>query len=256
MKTLKPTLWAALILAASSTTMALPVSMTEITIYDGDGTGSGYAQEDQETEPGTINDQSWDIESFFSYGTNQIGIISGFNLTNNLGGDRRSGDIFIDINGDHVAGNATGPNGQTNVANTFGYDYVLDINWSNNTYNAIQLAPGAIVTTTTTYGINYGSNPWAYVSGGTLLGSGSFTTQSGLSDAQTGKTGGTHNAAFGFDLSFLASNTNYVVHFTQSCGNDNLMGQSTTSEVPVPAAAWLMGSSLLGLVGLKRRKVK
>ena len=27
-----------------------------------------------------------------------------------------------------------------------------------------------------------------------------------------------------------------------------------TSEVPVPAAAWLFGSALLGLVGVKRRK--
>ena len=34
----------------------------------------------------------------------------------------------------------------------------------------------------------------------------------------------------------------------------NLDGSFAVSQVPVPAAAWLFGSALLGLVGLKRRK--
>ena len=247
-------LLAALILAVPGVVLALPVSFTEITIYDGDGTGSGFAQEDQETEPGTINDQTWDLESFISYGSNQIGMIGGFNFFNNDGGDRRPGDIFIDINGSYIPGNATGVDGNTNVPNTFGYEYVLDIDWTGLTYDVLQLSPSSIVQTAA-YGINYGSSPWLYISGGSLLGSGySFTGESGLTDAQTGKLGGSHNAALGFDLSFLGVNSNYVVHFTTACGNDNLMGSGgTNTTVPAPAAVWLLGGAFGVLGGLRRR---
>jgi len=243
-----------LLLAVPGATLALPLSYTEITIYDGDGTGSGFAQEDQETEPGTVNDQSWDLESFISYGTNLIGIIGGFDFFNNLGGDRRPGDIFVDIDGSYIAGNVTGTDGNTNVPNSFGYEYVMDIDWSSLTYDVLQLSPSSIVQTAA-YGINYGSSPWLYISGGSLLGSGySFTGESGLTDVQTGKLGGTHNAALGFDLSFLGLNSNYTVHFTFACGNDNLMGSSGTSTlVPVPAAAWLLVSAL-GLLALLGRR--
>jgi hypothetical protein len=86
----------------------------------------------------------------------------------------------------------------------------------------------------------------------------SFTGESGLTNAQAGQSGGQgtganiHYAAYGFDLSFLAPGTNFVAHFTSSCGNDNLMGSSTV--VPVPAALWLFGGAL-GALGLLRRRV-
>jgi hypothetical protein len=35
---------------------------------------------------------------------------------------------------------------------------------------------------------------------------------------------------------------------------NKVTGTSTLNPVPVPAAAWLLGSGLLGLVGLRRRK--
>jgi hypothetical protein len=40
-------------------------------------------------------------------------------------------------------------------------------------------------------------------------------------------------------------------HWTMSCGNDTIEG-----VVPVPAAVWLFGSGLLGLVGFARRRNK
>ena len=253
---------AAVLLAVSSTALSLPLSRTDITIYDGDSsaaTGWEGMQEDDETEPGTVHDQSWDLEGFFTSGSNQLGMIGGYDFFNNLGGDRRPGDIFIDINGGIIAGNATGSNGNVNVNNTFGYEYALDIDWVNLTYNIIQLSPGVIVTTTVNYGINAGSNPWVYVSGGTNIGSGSFIKEINLTNAQSGKSGGTgagannHYAAYGFDLNFLGAGTAFTSHFTASCGNDNLMGSSTV--VPVPAAAWLFGSAI-GVMGLLRRRVR
>jgi hypothetical protein len=254
MATFRRAFLAALLLAGPGVALALPVSYSEITIYDGDGSGSGFAQEDQETEPGTVNDQSWDLESFISYGTSQIGIIGGYDFFNNLGGDRRPGDIFVDIDGNYIAGNAAGADGNTNVPNTFGYEYVLDIDWTSLTYDVLQLSTSSVVQTAA-YGVNYGSSPWLYISGGSLLGSGySFTGESGLTDLQTGKLGGSHNAALGFDLGFLGLNSSYVVHFTSACGNDNLMGSGGTSTlVPVPAAVWLLASAL-GLLAMLRRR--
>ena len=259
MSTLQRFFSVAILLAASASVMALPVSRTNITIYDGDSsapTGWAGMQEDDETEPGTVQTQMWDLESFFTYGSNQLGMIGGYNFFNTNGGDERPGDIFIDIDGGIVPGNATGGGGNVNVADDFGYEYALDIDWVNLTYNVIQLSPGVIVTTVVNYGINYGSNPWRYVSGGSVIGSGSFTGDSGLTNAQSGHSGGqgagldVHYAAYGFDLSFLGA-TPFTSHFTAACGNDNLMG----STVPVPAAVWLFGSAI-GALGLLRRRAR
>lgn len=64
----------------------------------------------------------------------------------------------------------------------------------------------------------------------------------------------------GFDLAAFGYTADQAVQFTaawtMSCGNDNVWGDATaegTSEVPVPAAAWLFGSALLGLAGVKRK---
>lgn len=43
----------------------------------------------------------------------------------------------------------------------------------------------------------------------------------------------------------------YAVHFI---GSINPVNTAVVSQVPVPAAAWLLGSGLLGLVGVARRK--
>ena len=261
MSTLQRFLSAAVLLAASGSVMALPLSRTDITIYDGDSSGpTGWSgtQEDDETEPGTVQTQMWDLESFFSYGSNQLGMIGGYDFFNTNGGDERPGDIFIDIDGGIVPGSATGSGGNINVASTFGYEYALDIDWVNLTYNVIQLSPGVIVTTSVNYAINGGSDPWRYVSGGSLIGSGSFSGDSGLTNAQSGQSGGqgagvdVHYAAFGFDLSFLGATT-FTSHFTAACGNDNLMGSGTV--VPVPAAVWLFGSAIAGLGLLRRRSL-
>jgi hypothetical protein len=45
----------------------------------------------------------------------------------------------------------------------------------------------------------------------------------------------------------ISSTTGFVLKQTQISG---------LTDVPIPAAAWLFGSSLLGLAGMKRRKAK
>lgn len=48
------------------------------------------------------------------------------------------------------------------------------------------------------------------------------------------------------DLAFATTHPGYSIAFSQGIGN--------VAPVPVPAAAWLLGSGLLGLIGVARRK--
>lgn len=252
-----------LLLGIAANASALPTGMTNITVYDGDSNlqNSYYGmQEDNEVEPGMAISQSWDLEGFESYGQNKLAMIGGFDFRNGVSGyqgangqlDFRSGDIFIDVNNNHISGGAmaTDGNGQQVVTDTFGYDFVLDVNWTGGTYNVYSLNANS-QTQTAYYDSNYGSSPWQYVSGGALIGNGTFTYEAALTDAATGFIGGTHYAVSGFDLSFLG-NSSFYSHFTMGCGNDNLMGAGHT-QVPEPSSLALLA---LGLVGLRytRRK--
>lgn len=64
----------------------------------------------------------------------------------------------------------------------------------------------------------------------------------------------------GIDAFRIAIGTDYVPIVSSSIGSgqhwalDNLTVNETVSPVPVPAAAWLFGSALLGFFGFSRRK--
>lgn len=230
---------------------------TSITIWDKMGVGSEKnPMEDGEVEPNCVWNQNWDLEGFFLDGS-KLTMVGGFNFKNGQFDGARtytSGDIFIDINGDAKYGplNAASGSGYSIVKKTFGYDYVIDLNFSDYTYNVLSLNDDSYVKTVW-FSQNDESNAFQYERGGKQIKNGSFDYITGLSNSDVnGLLGGTHNAVI-VDLSFLGDNVTFTSHFTMGCGNDNLMGSGTTS-VPEPTPMLLLGGALIGLAGIGRRK--
>lgn len=272
---------------------------TNITISDENiGTGGYYTtnwwaqtNEDQETEPGTIDRQGWDLEGMFITGTT-LTMVGGWNFTSGGPGSYnyvKSGDIFIDITGDAVFGtgdhslaHATGAPANASTAGAtvewdWGYDYAIKVDWTNKTYQVFNDLQ-QMYTTNVTEGINNpDSSPWVLASGGggpLDLGGGIFTGTVGTPNADgygfLGDSTSDDHYAVSFDLSWLlpvfsnplATNGAATFHFTQACGNDTLMGRAYvnggsfigTPPVPEPASMGILGMGLLGLVATRLRK--
>ena len=224
----------------------------QITMFDNqkdDSINTWYntTGEDQEVEPGAVFSQDWDLEGMFFDGTS-LSIVGGWNFKNGVG-SVGSGDIFISTMGKVSYGSGIiDSNTNQPVNNSFGYNYVFDVNWQSNTYTLWEINENTQVTTATAFGQ---SNPVAYSSGSVQnKGEGSFVYTTGLTDAMTGFTGGLHFQVSGFDLSPLGKDVSFIAHFTQECGNDVIMGQ-----VPEPGTLILLGMGLLGISAMGRKHV-
>jgi hypothetical protein len=245
-----------------------------ITKDDNDGVNEPWyakGNEDQEVEPRAATGQQYDMEAF-CYDGKYLTMIGGYNPWNPPTG-MEPGDLFLGT-GPIKYGDTLDPqgdwydNGET-FRYDFGYDYVFKLNFTGPNPNTFNLY--SINSETTYYKAidNYGfgeSNPWKYASGGTFLTTGSFTPITGLTDlalAEYGLTGGSHYA-IKIDLAslnLLPADTDFMVHFTQHCGNDNIMGGARTpaQQEPPPtvpdggATVALLGIALAG-IGLLRRK--
>ncbi|PID57783.1 hypothetical protein CSB45_06040 [candidate division KSB3 bacterium] len=234
---------------------------TDITIADLNSRGEGWYgdREDQETEPGTITNQSWDLEGMFLRGS-QLSLVGGYDFRQ---GEHKiyTGDIFIDVDGDIVYGQditTLRGNGYQALSNSFGYDYVIDLTLDGNTlsssYDVYQLDASATLLSPY-YRLNDESGAFRYVAGGELIGSGDVFYQSGLSDAELGFLGGRHNV-LSVDLSFLNPGTAFTAHYTMGCGNDDLMGSGSLAPTatPEPGTLLLLSSGMFAVIGLLRKR--
>jgi len=239
-----------------------------ITIPDESSSGTGWygPQEDQEVEVGNLTGQCWDLEAFYLTGTTMT-MVGGYNFVEGAQGclGSRPGDIFIDINGNaqYGAGAHAPQNYYPNqtVNDTFGYDFVVDMDFINMTYQVydIRNAGSSLAILQTVSGSsNDESNPWRYVSGGTQVGNaGQIGYSGGLSNSAAQQqgynvTGGTHYAAsidLGWLIPFL-TNGSFTSHYTMECGNDNLMGHG---QMPVAEPSTLI-LGCMGIAGLIMRK--
>lgn len=256
------------------------VIASQITIFDNQksnnptDTWHGLENEDEEVESNTngslqaTTGQNWDLEGMFFDGT-YLSIVGGWDFVKGSGNNDGigSGDIFISTSGAVSYGISTinsstsnDPTG-TPIENNFGYNYVFDIDWENfanarindpnlNTwsYTLWQITEKTFVTPSTGIGA---SNPVAYHSGA-VEGSnvtGSFTYTSGLSDTDTGFSGGNHFMLSGLNITDIPNfKGSFTAHFTQECGNDTIMGQ-----VPEPATMILLGMGLLSISAIARK---
>ncbi len=258
---------------------ALPFTGTEITIFDGNSTNEKWhrgsvskPREDGEVEPGMQHGQIWDLEGFWLQDNGGLAIVGGYDFKNGQSGFD-AGDIFVDIDGDNIAINQGGVHGgdkgNTEVVDTFGYDYVFDIDWEAQTYELRELTDSS-VTSEAFYKANYSSSAWLYVGEdgnnglADSVASGSFDYETGLTDAEAGYKGdgrrkkGTHKTAYNFDLSWFVENgiDSAYFHNTMGCGNDNLMGYAEkigTRKVPEPSSVALLALGVIGLTVLRRK---
>lgn len=229
-------------------------SASQITVFDNQkgNTGNTWYDttgEDQEVEPGAVATQAWDLEGMFFDGR-YLSIVGGWDFKGKLEGIG-SGDIFISTMGKVSYGSGIIDDRikktVETVKNSFGYNYVFDVNWQNNTYTLWEIDENTLVTTATAFGQ---SNPVAYFSGSVQKKEeGSFVYKTGLTNEETGFTGGQHFQVSGFDLSpILGADLSFIAHFTQECGNDSIMGQ-----VPEPGTLILLGMGLLGISAMGRK---
>ncbi len=238
------------------------VYATNITISDNNYTNETWHQdqENDEVEPGMSHGQDWDLEGFFLNGT-QLSLVGGYNFKDGYK-NTSSGDIFIDVDGDAVYGYLPGDtDGNLTVNKTYGYDYVLDLDWQASRYNVWKIDETTEVETAY-YKENQGSSPWRYVvSDGTpILTDVEFEYNAGTTsyDDEFGDRG-EHNELI-VDLRFLLDDleldeVEFIAHYTMGCGNDNLMGKGVIPN-PEPATMLLLGFGLIGIAGLYRKKQK
>lgn len=241
----------------------------DITIYDGNSTSTtGWygQQENNETEPGTITSQVWDLEKMLINGT-QLTIQGGFNYTTGVtSGSKtyRRGDILIDLNGDAKTMWTSGNVADKTSNLYFGYDFAIHFSADGPlTYTIVDLNSSSTFEKVTDI---QKSNPWRLADNSANDGvSDTFTAgfQELAADAE-----GKHYALT-VDLSnylpllsAITAANEMLIKYTIECGNDTILGLASVPSLGLSAVTdggttlALFGLGLGGLTLVRSRMVK
>jgi hypothetical protein len=263
-----------LIMTVGFSATALADNITIFDNHSSSGTCTVGNCEDDETEPGTIQSQVWDLEAFFLNG-NVLSMIGGYNFKDGVTHNDKlykRGDIFINTTGSVSYGAGTdpingalgcGPHGNECIgSNNAGWDYAIRLTFTGNTggdYDVYSINSTTLVVAPSDIQVN--SQPWKVKDSqlGTqyavLVSEGAFTFgQVPDGPGYTGWTGGSvHYKVDGLNLGFLGSDQDFTVKTTMQCGNDNLIGEGTTT-VPEPTSLVLLGIGGLLAGALRYRR--
>lgn len=163
------------------------------------------------------------------------------------------GDLFLSTTGWSPAGNATNHYGTDDSTNGTTWNYVISLSdiYNDNTI----LSGGAILYKTADGDIGYGSSRTAqevYFDGDvTSYGTGNWSY---IKEAT-----GAMSLLITMDLSELLGidwdgKSALGFHFTMDCANDVIEG--SIAPVPLPSTCLLLGSALVGLMGVARRRLR
>jgi len=233
-------------LICAGSVLASPVN---VTIYDGQTAsgyvGSGIGGEDNDTEPGTIKSDAWDLEAFgYTAATKKLDVIGTYNFATGAtanGKTYHAGAIFIG-----TGSSLPGPH-------DWSYAYVL--NFNNHTYSLYNSFSIVLPTDIPA------SSPWTITSSSNPVATGSFDYLTGLANpdgfgltVMNPSYANQHNM-ISLSLADLPSEvlSDFYVHTTMECGNDSLNGKYTS----VPDSGMTLGLLSMGMTGLAliRRKL-